>query len=277
MVVRSNKNKVSLPFNANLGFVRPQTSADQQVFQDAADHTADQLASSWLQFAESVQNNDFYFPPSQDQFNATYFSHGQNGSNQTHGSHSHMEGTHPPTSKSWQLHAQTAEMAQAGLDSSILSPFLSEPDLDHPNAMPPPEGAYLDPYSDEYFDQLVTALELDGPMYSHVDPNIMSEFKQILRKYPTAFHLPGTPLGTIKSFSHNIDTGDSPPVYQLPYKKSPVELCAIKKELQRMLSMKIIQPSHSPYGSPCILVRKPLEKGKPHPLDLSWTIGISTV
>ena len=32
-----------------------------------------------------------------------------------------------------------------------------------------------------------------------------------------------------------------------------------------MLSMKIIQPSHSPYGSPCILVRKPLEKGKPQP------------
>ena len=67
VVVHLNKNKISLPFNANLGFVRPQTSADQQVFQDAADYTADQLASSWLQFAKSVQNNDFYFPPSQDQ------------------------------------------------------------------------------------------------------------------------------------------------------------------------------------------------------------------
>ena len=32
VVVRSNKNKVSLPFNVNLGFVRPQTSADQQVY-----------------------------------------------------------------------------------------------------------------------------------------------------------------------------------------------------------------------------------------------------
>ena len=131
--------------------------------------------------------------------------------------------------------------------------------------MPHHEGAYLDPYSDEYFDQLVIALELDGPMCSHVNPKIMSEFKQILRKYPTAFHLPGTPLGTIKGFSHNIDTGDSPPIYQLPYKKSPVELCAIKNELQRMLSMKIIQPSHSPYGSLCILVCKPLKIGKPQP------------
>ena len=123
-------------------------------------------------------------------------------------------------------------MTKAGLDSSILSPFLPEPDLDHPNAMPPPEGRFLDPNSDEYIQQLFEALELNGPMYSHVDPSTMSAFKDILCKYPTAFHLPGTPLGTIKGFYHNIDTGDSPPVYQLPYKKSPTELCAIKNELQ---------------------------------------------
>ena len=97
VVIRSNKKKVSLPFNANLGFVRPQTSAEQQVFQD----TADQLASSWLQFAASGQNDDFCFPRSQDQFDATCYSRRQNDSNQTHGSHSHTGGTHPPTSKSW--------------------------------------------------------------------------------------------------------------------------------------------------------------------------------
>ena len=98
--------------------------------------------------------------------------------------HIPTRGTHPPTSKSLQLHAQTAEMARAGLDSSILSPFLSEPDLDHPKTMPPPEGLYLDPHSEEYFQKLVKALELDGPMYSHVDPYIMSQFKQTLHKYP---------------------------------------------------------------------------------------------
>ena len=51
--------------------------------------------------------------------------------------------------------------------------------------------------------------------------------------------------------------------YQLPYRKSPSELSAIKTELERMLKLKIIEPPNSPWGSPCILVKKPAEQGKP--------------
>ena len=32
-----------------------------------------------------------------------------------------------------------------------------------------------------------------------------------------------------------------------------------------MLKMHIVKPSHSQWGSPCILVRKPTEKGVPQP------------
>ena len=42
-------------------------------------------------------------------------------------------------------------------------------------------------------------------------------------------------------------------------------MCAIKQELGRMLKLNIIHPSTSAWGAPCILVRKPLEKGKPQP------------
>ena len=263
VVIRSNRNKVSLPFNANMGFVHSKSSEDEQVFTEAANHTADQLASSWLQFAQSVLTNDSCFSPQQDSSHNSSFHSRQDSSNQGSLNRMHTRASHPHAPPSWHLHAQTAEMAQAGLDSSLLHPFLSEPDLDHPDTLSPTCGVYLDPHSDEYFDKLVKTLELDGPLYAKVDPNTMDQIKEILRKYPEAFHWSDTPLGTIKGFYHNIDIGDSPPVYQLPYRKIPSELCAIKNELQRMLSMNIIQQSHSPYGSPCILVRKPLEKGQP--------------
>ena len=152
-----------------------------------------------------------------------------------------------------------------GLDSSYLSPFLPEPDLDPPYVYPPVEIVDLDPHSEEYFQKLVAALDLDTESYAHVDPTIMTRFKDLIRKYAHAIYLPGTSLNTIKGFHHNIHTGDSPPVYRLPYGKSPHELAAIKDELQKMLKLHIIRPSFSTWGAPCILVHKPIEKGLPQP------------
>ena len=85
-------------------------------------------------------------------------------------------------SRSWKLDQQKSELARAGLDSSVLSPFLPEPESDHPHAFPPTDSGGLDPHSEEYFNKLVQALELDPPTYSHVDPRIMQEFKELLRK-----------------------------------------------------------------------------------------------
>lgn len=73
----------------------------------------------------------------------------------------------------------------------------------------------------------------------------MKQFKELVCQYPTAFLLPGQPLGVIKGFEHRIDTGDVPPIYSHPYKKRPEELKAIKEEIDRMLQLKIIQPSTS--------------------------------
>ena len=113
--------------------------------------------------------------------------------------------------------------------------------------------------------RLVEALELDTQAYSHVSPEILTQFKALIRKYPMAFYLPGAELRPVTGFHHNIYTGDSPPVYHMPYRKSPAEFTAIKDELKRMLKMHIIQPSHSEWGAPCTLVRKPSEKGVPQP------------
>ena len=61
--------------------------------------------------------------------------------------------THPPSLKSWQLHAKTA-------DHALL--FTAE--------------EYLNPHCQEYYyGRLVAPLKLDDPFYFHVDHKIMSE------------------------------------------------------------------------------------------------------
>ena len=188
VVIRSTKDKVSLPFNANLGFIQPQSPENEQVFHDAVDHRADQLASTWLYFAEFVTINDSCFSSQQEHCNDSCFYSGELGSNQDPLYGLPTRASSHPSSPSWQLHARTAKMAQAGLDSSILSPILPEPDLEHPEALPHTGRVYLDPYSDEYFDKLVAALELESPMYVNIDSEVIVKFKEILRKCPEAFH-----------------------------------------------------------------------------------------
>ena len=158
-------------------------------------------------------------------------------------------------------------MQAVSLDSSILSSF-REPQEDQQDSVkfiPNTTQILLDPYSEEYHNALVNALKLDTELYAHVDPKLPTEFKILLRKYPTAFWLPGNPLTEVKGFEHHIETGNSLPVYKHPYRSSPAELRAIKTEIERMLTMKIIELSKSQWGAPCILVWKPLEDGREQP------------
>ena len=59
---------------------------------------------------------------------------------------------------------------------------------------PPTSTVHLDPHSEEYYQKLVEALELGTQAYSHVSPEILTQFKALIRKYPMAFHLPGAEL-----------------------------------------------------------------------------------
>ena len=118
----------------------------------------------------------------------------------------------------------------------MLSPFcddLPEFDSEGPE-FPPVEELNCDPYSPAYMDAIFQALDLDGLVYFNVDVDIMKQFKELICQYPSAFLLPGSPLRAVKGFEHRIDTGDA-------------------------------QPSRSEWDSPCILVRKPPEKGQLQP------------
>ena len=127
-----------------MGLIRHQTSTDNQTYHDAAEHTAEQLADSWLTFVEMNQTN--------------------NGSCSSSGINEYVSVAH----KTWQTKDQSTEMAQAGLDSSVLAPFLPEPDIDHPQALPPIGPVYVDPHSDMCFQKIILALELDSSHFTYM-------------------------------------------------------------------------------------------------------------
>ena len=152
----------------------------------------------------------------------------------------------------------------SGFNSSLLSEFLENNTGDHTHAFPPTDTVTLKPDSLAFQNALFSALELDTAYYVHMPSHILAQFNELLCKYSHVFHLPNSPLSTINGFYHKIDTGEAPPVYCLPYRNSAAELTAIKEELEHIMKLKSIQPSHSPWGSPCFLVHMPPEKGKPH-------------
>ena len=119
VVVRSTKNKAVLPPSVNVGTIRPQTLADEVTFLEAAETTGNQLADTWFQYAASAQSAP-----------VCKIAKAQPTGNSL---------------RNWNISDQLAEMQQSGLDSSILSPFLPEPDIDHPNIFPPTSAVHLPP------------------------------------------------------------------------------------------------------------------------------------
>ena len=57
--------------------------------------------------------------------------------------------------------------------------------------------------------------------------------------------------------THQIDTGDSPPIRCTPYKVPQTPEEEVNKEITKMLEMGIIRPSTSPWAFPVLIVPKP--------------------
>ena len=87
------------------------------------------------------------------------------------------------------------------------------------NEFVPSTTTTLDPFSEEYHQDLMKVLALAPPKYAHVDQGILHEFAQVSHCISTS----GSPLGEINGFEHHIDTEDALPVYKHPYHKSPEE------------------------------------------------------
>lgn len=64
------------------------------------------------------------------------------------------------------------------------------------------------------------------------------------------------PFGRTEMISHNIDTGDHPPIHSGIRPSSLADRATIREEVDKMLKTGTIQPSKSPWASAVVLVRK---------------------
>jgi len=62
-------------------------------------------------------------------------------------------------------------------------------------------------------------------------------------------------VGTDVEMMH-IDTGDAKPIRKRAYRQSPEMQRVMQKQIDEMLVAKIIEPSESPWSSPCLLIKK---------------------
>ena len=78
----------------------------------------------------------------------------------------------------------------------------------------------------------------------------------LLKSYRDVFAANLSELGSTSIVQHYIDTGDSPPIRQRPYRVSQDVKQEIDRQVTEMLGRGVIQPSVSPYASPVVLVKK---------------------
>ena len=192
VAIHSDNENLTLPFNANLGSIRPITDEDTKTFHEAAQTTSAQLSDTW----ETIIHCHTFQAPLKE----------------------HIKTTHPSSStpksnsKTWKLAIQQREFQNAGLDSSILSPFREYHEHERPkhHELPPDFDHDFNPYTEEYHDKLFDSSGLHTQKYEHIHPHIMGNFKTLLRKYPTAFWLLGSPLSIIKDMNIELKLGMHP-------------------------------------------------------------------
>lgn len=65
------------------------------------------------------------------------------------------------------------------------------------------------------------------------------------------------PIGYCDIVPMKINTGDSPPIYQRPYRTPLAKRKIVEEQVEEMLQLGVIEPSSSPWASPITLVPKP--------------------
>lgn len=100
-----------------------------------------------------------------------------------------------------------------------------------------------------------TEKELENGLndYSHLNNEEKSKLSKIVAKFN---QLCTGKLGRTDKYTHKIDTGDAEPVSKRCYPVSPAVEQRMSQELDRMISLNVIEPADSPWCQPPVLVKK---------------------
>ena len=92
-----------------------------------------------------------------------------------------------------------------------------------------------------------------GEKLCHLTPEKQNDITALLNDYKG---LCGDVPGRTTVIQHDVDVGDARPIKQHPYRMSPIRKEKLDAEIKYMMQNEIIEPSLSPWSSPCLLVPK---------------------
>ncbi|XP_076054461.1 uncharacterized protein LOC143033145 [Oratosquilla oratoria] len=88
----------------------------------------------------------------------------------------------------------------------------------------------------------------------HLSGAQAKDIESLLRTYVCIFSDHPRPCSALE---HDVETHGAPPIRQRPYRLNTFKREYVRAEVQRLQELGIVQPSHSPWASPVVLVPKP--------------------
>lgn len=103
----------------------------------------------------------------------------------------------------------------------------------------------------------------------HISPYAKHKLEKLITNFSDIFHFEDEKLSTNNFYTQNISLNDNVPVYIPNYKTIHSQGVEIEKQVQKMLTEEIIEPSVSSYNSPILLVPKKSEES-----DKKWRLVV---
>ena len=100
---------------------------------------------------------------------------------------------------------------------------------------------------------LLELLHLESSVLSIQELKCLQDF---LIQHEDVFVLNSSELGSTDIVTHSIDTGDQPPIRQPVRRTSFALRSKVDEMVKEMMEQGVVQPSHSPWASPIVLVKK---------------------